>query len=147
MALPQQVTGTGADVAPPVMQEVRDEARHREIHLVVLATAQATAALAKTAADPTPSCTCRNGGRYSQHVTDLATQGNRRDVLPRCRFGVGMGLVSASGWPSADCLFWVLLTTVTTLAVRCGIVCPCRSAGLMSATILTNSRPCRGGRT
>jgi hypothetical protein len=45
------VTGTGADGALPVMQEVRDEARRREIGLVVLPTAQAAGALAKAAAD------------------------------------------------------------------------------------------------
>jgi hypothetical protein len=45
------VIGTGADGALPVMQEVRDEARRREIDLVVLPTAQAVAALTEAAAD------------------------------------------------------------------------------------------------
>jgi hypothetical protein len=45
------VIGTGADGALPVMQEVRDEARRREIDLVVLPTAEAAGALAKAAAD------------------------------------------------------------------------------------------------
>jgi hypothetical protein len=45
------VIGTGADGALPVMQEVRDEARRREIVLVVLPTAQAVAALTEAAAD------------------------------------------------------------------------------------------------
>ena len=45
------VIGTGADGALPVMQEVRDEARRRNIDLVVLPTAQAVAVLTKTAAD------------------------------------------------------------------------------------------------
>ena len=44
------VIGTGAHGALPVMQEVRDEARRREIDLVVLPTAEAAGALAKTAA-------------------------------------------------------------------------------------------------
>jgi hypothetical protein len=45
------VIGTGADGALPVMQEVRDEARRREIDLVVLPTAEAVCALTKAAAD------------------------------------------------------------------------------------------------
>ena len=45
------VIGTGADGALPVMQEVRDEARRREVDLVVLPTAQAVAVLTKAAAD------------------------------------------------------------------------------------------------
>jgi hypothetical protein len=45
------VIGTGADGALPVMQEVRDEARRREIDLVVLPTAEAAGALTKAAAD------------------------------------------------------------------------------------------------
>ena len=45
------VIGTGADGALPVMQEVRDEARRREIDLIVLPTAEAVGALAKAAAD------------------------------------------------------------------------------------------------
>jgi len=45
------VIGTGADGALPVMQEVSDEARRREIDLVVLPTAEAVGALAKAAAD------------------------------------------------------------------------------------------------
>jgi hypothetical protein len=44
------VIGTGADGALPVMQEVRDEARRREINLVVLPTAEAADALTKAAA-------------------------------------------------------------------------------------------------
>ena len=45
------VIGTGADGALPVMQEVRDEARRREIDLVVLPTAEAIGALTKAKAD------------------------------------------------------------------------------------------------
>jgi hypothetical protein len=45
------VVGTGADGALPVMQEVRDEARRREVDLVVLPTADATALLTEAAAD------------------------------------------------------------------------------------------------
>ena len=45
------VIGTGAGGALPVMQEVRDEARRREVDLVVLPTAQAAGALTKAAAD------------------------------------------------------------------------------------------------
>ena len=44
------VIGTGAGGALPVMQEVRDEARRREVDLVVLPTVQAVAALTKAAA-------------------------------------------------------------------------------------------------
>ncbi len=45
------VIGTGADGALPVMQEVRDEARRREVDLVVLPTAEAIDELAKAAED------------------------------------------------------------------------------------------------
>jgi hypothetical protein len=45
------VIGTGADGALPVMQEVRDEARRREIDLVILPTAEAIGALTKALAD------------------------------------------------------------------------------------------------
>ena len=45
------VVGTGADGALPVMQQVRDEARRRKVHLVVLPTAQAISALATAAPD------------------------------------------------------------------------------------------------
>jgi hypothetical protein len=45
------VIGTGADGALPVMQEVRDEARRREIDLVVQPTAEAVSTLAKAGAD------------------------------------------------------------------------------------------------
>jgi hypothetical protein len=45
------VIGTGADGALPVMQDVRDEARRREIDLVVLPTAEAIGVLAGTAKD------------------------------------------------------------------------------------------------
>jgi hypothetical protein len=45
------VVGTGAHGALPVMQQVRDEARRRKVDLVVLPTAEAIGALAKTAAD------------------------------------------------------------------------------------------------
>jgi hypothetical protein len=45
------VVGTGAGGALPVMQQVRDEARRREIDLVILPTAEAISALAKTTAD------------------------------------------------------------------------------------------------
>jgi hypothetical protein len=45
------VIGTGADGALPVMPQVRDEARRRKVHLVVLPTAQAISALATAAPD------------------------------------------------------------------------------------------------
>jgi len=45
------VVGTGADGALPVMQQVRDEARRRNVDLVVLPTAEAIGALAKATAD------------------------------------------------------------------------------------------------
>jgi hypothetical protein len=47
----QLVVGTGAEGALPVMQQVRDEARRREVELVVLPTAEAVGALAKAPAD------------------------------------------------------------------------------------------------
>ncbi len=45
------VIGTGANGALPVMQEVRDEARRREIDLVILPTAEAIGALTKPVPD------------------------------------------------------------------------------------------------
>jgi hypothetical protein len=45
------VIGTGADGALPVMQQVRDEARRREVDLVVLPTAEAIGVLARAAPD------------------------------------------------------------------------------------------------
>ena len=45
------VIGTGADGALPVMQDVRDEARRREIDLVVLPTAEAIDEMARASAD------------------------------------------------------------------------------------------------
>ena len=45
------VIGTGADGALPVMQQVRDEARRRNIDLVVLPTAEAIGVLAQTTKD------------------------------------------------------------------------------------------------
>ena len=45
------VIGTGADGALPVMPQVRDEARHRKVDLVILPTAEAIGALAKAAPD------------------------------------------------------------------------------------------------
>ena len=45
------VIGTGAEGALPVMREVQDEARRREVELVVLPTAQAISVLTDTAAD------------------------------------------------------------------------------------------------
>ena len=45
------VVGSGADGALPVLQQVRDEARRRKIDLVILPTADAIGALAKTTAD------------------------------------------------------------------------------------------------
>ena len=44
------VIGTGAEGALPVMQQVRDEARRREVDLVVLPTAQAGGVLAEARA-------------------------------------------------------------------------------------------------
>ena len=45
------VVGTGADGALPVMQQVRDEARRRKVDLIILPTAEAIGALAKTPKD------------------------------------------------------------------------------------------------
>ena len=45
------VIGTGADGALPVMQQVRHEARRRNVDLVILPTAEAIGALAKAAKD------------------------------------------------------------------------------------------------
>jgi len=45
------VIGTGADGALRVMQDVRDEARRREIDLVVLPTAEAIDEMARASAD------------------------------------------------------------------------------------------------
>jgi hypothetical protein len=45
------VVGTGANGALPVMQQVRDEARRRDVDLVVLPTAEAIGALTKAPAD------------------------------------------------------------------------------------------------
>jgi len=45
------VIGTGADGALPVMKEVHDQARRREVGLVIVPTAQAISMLAKTAKD------------------------------------------------------------------------------------------------
>jgi hypothetical protein len=42
------VTGTGADGALPVMQQVRDEARRRKVNLIILPTAEAIGALTQT---------------------------------------------------------------------------------------------------
>ena len=45
------VVGTGADGALPVMQEVREQARRRDVELVVLPMAQAIGVLTKTPKD------------------------------------------------------------------------------------------------
>jgi len=45
------VVGTGADGALPVMEQVREEARRREVDLVVLPTAEAIGVLTKTTKD------------------------------------------------------------------------------------------------
>jgi hypothetical protein len=45
------VIGTGADGALPVMNEVREQGRRRQVDLVILPTAQAIGMLAKTAKD------------------------------------------------------------------------------------------------
>ena len=45
------VIGTGADGALPVMKEVHQQARGREVDLVILPTAQAISVLAKTTKD------------------------------------------------------------------------------------------------
>ena len=45
------VAGAGASGAGPVMQQVRDEARRRNVDLVVLPTAAATGTLARATAD------------------------------------------------------------------------------------------------
>jgi hypothetical protein len=45
------VIGTGADGALPVMNDVREQARRREVDLVILPTAQAITVLAKTTKD------------------------------------------------------------------------------------------------
>ena len=51
------VIGTGADGALPVMQEVRDEARRREIDLVVLPRPRRSASWPGLQPTPTRSCT------------------------------------------------------------------------------------------
>ena len=43
--------GTGADGALPVMNEVHEQARRREVDLVIVPTAQAISVLAKTTKD------------------------------------------------------------------------------------------------
>jgi len=45
------VIGTGADGALPVMNEVHDQARRRDVELVIVPTAQAIGVLAKTTKD------------------------------------------------------------------------------------------------
>ncbi len=45
------VIGTGADGALPVMTDVREQARRREVDLVIVPTAQAIRVLAKTTKD------------------------------------------------------------------------------------------------
>lgn len=45
------VIGSGAGGALPVLQEVRDQARRRDVDLVILPTAQAIGVLAKTTKD------------------------------------------------------------------------------------------------
>ena len=45
------VIGTGADGALPVLRQVREQARHRKINLVVLPTADAIGVLAQTTKD------------------------------------------------------------------------------------------------
>jgi hypothetical protein len=45
------VVGTGAEGSLPVMQQVRDEARRRNVDLVVLPTVEAIGALAKAPSD------------------------------------------------------------------------------------------------
>ncbi len=45
------VIGTGADGALPVMREVREEARRRDVDLVILPTAQAIGVLTETTND------------------------------------------------------------------------------------------------
>ena len=52
----RDLIGTGADGALPVMRQVRDEARRRNVDLVVLPTAQAIGA-PWPHRTPTPSCT------------------------------------------------------------------------------------------
>ena len=45
------VIGTGADGALPVMKDVHDQARRRDVELVIVPTAQAISVLAKTTKD------------------------------------------------------------------------------------------------
>jgi hypothetical protein len=45
------VIGTGADGALPVMNDVHEQARRREVDLVIVPTAQAITVLAKTTKD------------------------------------------------------------------------------------------------
>jgi hypothetical protein len=45
------VVGTGADGALPVMKDVREQARRREVDLVIVPTAQAISLLTKTTKD------------------------------------------------------------------------------------------------
>jgi hypothetical protein len=51
------VIGTSADGALPVMKEVHERARRREVDLVIVPTAQAISVPTKTTRTPTPSCT------------------------------------------------------------------------------------------
>ena len=51
------VIGTGADGALPVMEQVREEARRREVDLVVLPTAKAIGVLTETTQGTNASCT------------------------------------------------------------------------------------------
>ena len=76
------VIGTGADGALPVMQDVRDEARRREIDLVVLPTAEAIGELARASAGTqrhlAPDLLNRSVVHPAVHF--LTTQGNGADV-------------------------------------------------------------------
>ena len=47
----QLVIGTGADGALPVMDDVREQARRHEVHLVIVPTAQAITVLATASTD------------------------------------------------------------------------------------------------
>jgi hypothetical protein len=77
------VIGTGADGALPVMQEVRDEARRREIDLVVLPTAKAINKLAKAPEDTNAilHLTCLTGQRYSQRFTSRPRRGSNATAV------------------------------------------------------------------
>jgi hypothetical protein len=121
------VIGTGADGALPVMQEVRDEARRREIDLVVLPTAKAINKLAKAPEDTNAilHLTCLTGQRYSQRFTSRPRRGNTTDVLPPCR-------IAGSGSGEPGCSWTVPARISSVTAVRSHAV----TSGLCTAVAI-----------